>query len=270
MGKAEIAQVCLCGSGQAPVTCHPDISPQSRAGKVLRFYRRIDDLIKAHYAGKTTVPPCRKGCTACCYHGFSISHIEYKLIERELRSWPQEKLRELFKTLTEQYGYLAKHHPDYLANLEADGTGDHQIELEQAHLTPEVTPLPCPLLNTTTGECSVYAIRPFICRSHGVTFLTKDDYQVCEHIPSNRANSAIAADARALYEEWAKFHIPEVLPGMPLKDRRYPILYFLKLTFQTYLLTGKIEVPREERDFRKHSDAAAKEQARQYFPHLFK
>ncbi len=80
---------------------------------------------------------CRKGCDACCRH-FSIFWVEAVSLANYVANLPQKQaafLRRKAQYLTEQ----------------------------------DV----CPLLED--GECTLYATRPIICRTHGLPILTRSE-----------------------------------------------------------------------------------------------
>ena len=78
---------------------------------------------------------CEKGCSACCHQHLSVVTTEFRRIAQAVLALPGEALAALAERL-------------------ATGRDDPR----------------CPLLDDA-GACRVYAVRPVICRSHGLAML---------------------------------------------------------------------------------------------------
>jgi Fe-S-cluster containining protein len=77
-----------------------------------------------------------------------------------------------------QLEYLQINHPEILNNLEKDATNNNSIIQQQMRMANNSYGLPCPLLSIQTGTCSVYNVRPLICRMHGSTHFSQHEYEV--------------------------------------------------------------------------------------------
>lgn len=99
MGRNDL---CFCGSGKKQKKCHPDIHEQSLAAKCLSLYGKIESIIKNYYNSGQQTPPCKKGCSDCCYNYFVISNIEFKIICKELQNWNKKQINKLVSATYKQ------------------------------------------------------------------------------------------------------------------------------------------------------------------------
>ena len=239
---------CVCGSGNKQKQCHPDVHPESKIGKLLDVYRRTDELIREYRSTHSDLTPCHEGCYSCCFDLFSITGYEFKLISRDLRTWPQQQLVELYRIVQKQWQEWLENHPRVCFDLEGESDRFHS----QIKHAPNFTKSPCPLLGEKNGQCRVYASRPSICRFHGTThhqFIQNDfvdDFEVCQHIPSGKEHKHHVPDATALYQEVLILNT-YTTNSVRNQIRMYPILYWLRLSL---LPNGYLNLPNETRDFR--------------------
>lgn len=57
--------------------------------------------------------------------------------------------------------------------------------------TSQSLPIVCPLLDTSTGTCPVYAQRPVVCRTYGF-YVQRDQGLYCRDIEAHVADGALA------------------------------------------------------------------------------
>ena len=106
---------------------------------------------------------CTKGCDTCC---------------RQLADLPQLSAAEWF-LLRQGLAALPCEH-------------QHSIRNKVAALPDQPTsPITCPLLDTTTGACPVYAHRPVACRSYGF-YVQRDKGLYCEDIKLRVTDGSLA------------------------------------------------------------------------------
>lgn len=235
---------CFCGSGRKHKKCHPDIHPESRAANLMDIYREIDQRVQDYQEQTQIKPPCFKGCSECCYHHFSVSQVEFELLMHEIRSkWSQEEIDELFDRGFECLETLKEEDPDLYETLEGlAGPEDRDLIDKQRvqMLNRSENRFPCPFLDTTTGACKVYDVRPFACRTHGVTHIDKvnnvpipvEDVEVCSKISSFKENVEVTPDVSDLGDS----HFLTINPYDETTDtridiRQYPIYYWLKVLY---------------------------------------
>ncbi|MES5929992.1 SEC-C domain-containing protein [Bacillus cereus group sp. MG9] len=89
--------------------------------------------------------PCQKGCTACCFQDVAIHKIEVQRISRYMDKKIKKNIKHNLKEKKAR-----KEIPSLLWK-------DRKNSME-----------PCPFINITKGECSIYSVRPFKCKSHFV------------------------------------------------------------------------------------------------------
>ncbi|PEI52373.1 YkgJ family cysteine cluster protein [Bacillus pseudomycoides] len=89
--------------------------------------------------------PCKKGCTACCFQQVSLQKIEAQRINIHIN----KKIKKVIKYNLKETKARKKVPSSLWTN--------RQSSIE-----------PCPFLDITKGECSIYSIRPMHCRSHFV------------------------------------------------------------------------------------------------------
>ncbi|NMD72659.1 hypothetical protein HHO41_20700 [Bacillus sp. DNRA2] len=248
--------LCVCGSGKKQKRCHSDINPDSRAGKLLQIYSHVDEITKSFEYEKNH--PCKKGCSSCCYHNFSITDIEFKLILRELSNWPMEdvfKLKEEIESIT---NIIQRNFPDFFLTLEKDGTGK-SLDLMLKQTSNSTFDIPCPFLEVNKGTCKIYDTRPMICRLHGTTFYEKYEFTICENIPSNIENGKEVADVTSLKDEMDQTLIK--FGDKVFMNRPYPIFYWFKIYFDSIgtRLSDGVSISNESRDFKLHSRIGERE-----------
>ena len=100
-----------------------------RYARLCNKIARFEARVSARYPKALT---CHGGCSGCCHVHLSLVSIEFERIARALMTFGPAALAEL------------------------------RVRLERGRDDPR-----CPLLNDQ-GRCQVYAVRPVICRSHGL------------------------------------------------------------------------------------------------------
>ncbi|MGN4544273.1 SEC-C metal-binding domain-containing protein [Bacillus cereus group sp. MYBK95-2] len=89
--------------------------------------------------------PCQKGCTACCFQDVALQKIEVQRISRYMDKQIKKNIKHNLKEKK-----VREEIPSSLWR-------DRKNSME-----------PCPFINITKGECSIYSVRPFKCKSHFV------------------------------------------------------------------------------------------------------
>src|SRR5690606_13531070 len=104
---------------------------------------------------------CRRGCYFCCRETVDVSEVEAAALARHVEALPEEQKSAV------------------LARLESYAEAVRRDGLEMMRRKR----VPCAFLDLQSGACTVYAIRPYMCRaltSYDVTPCKTDDqwYQV--------------------------------------------------------------------------------------------
>lgn len=115
-----------------------------RPAKKIFWLRKLADELAPAVAG---IVPCREGCTHCCHTPALISRIEAALIAKETGAVLQTPPATALTSRT-NYAYI--------------GT-------------------PCPFLRD--NACSIYAVRPFVCRTH---YSVDADNLLCQLVPGEQ------------------------------------------------------------------------------------
>lgn len=230
---------CFCGSGKKQKKCHSDFHPESRAANLIRLYSELDTKVAKHYEESLFPSYCKKGCSYCCYDSFAISQIEFDLILKKIsKHYSQEQIENLFNKALDYIEQIKKEDPVYYQLLESDGTKDQEALIKQVEhaSNKKRTSFPCVFLED--GMCSVYDVRPYICRAFGNSHVSDDynlNFEVCEVIPGSKTlvnespNFDEIEDVRknltAILATGAKFNF---------QTRSYPIFYWFKVYYEKF------------------------------------
>lgn len=148
----------------------------TRAELLLLIYQEIDEAIRQHFS---TIDewPCGPGCSKCCEENlFLITSLEFKVIQKHLKTWNTYHLSRLQERVERAISRLQRNHPQlirFIVHLEANrhqlSKVDHR-ELFETYdsLCQTVKDLPCPFLYK--NRCSIYEYRPLVCRIYGQTY----------------------------------------------------------------------------------------------------
>jgi Fe-S-cluster containining protein len=158
---------CFCGSGLKQKKCHPDIHPDSAVARLLKFYYRLDTDIAEYQKGREDQIACKKGCSSCCSDLFLISIPEFCLIMREIQKWNRSMLDILSYKTVKAWLAFEQASPEAAARF-ASVSHDKDSIIDDLNLAIEINhlPEPCPFL--FDNICSIYKVRPMVCRIHGV------------------------------------------------------------------------------------------------------
>jgi Fe-S-cluster containining protein len=204
--------LCFCGSGKKYKRCHPDINPDSLIAGLINYYKKLDAIILEGKAnGKCNL--CRESCNTCCNHYFAISSTEFDYIAYEytkrygLNKW--QELTSKAKVKWEKFREHNKETAEYEENMEEGGIDVFNRYLKatgKCKTTHEDSP--CLFLNEV-GQCSIYDIRPFICRFQGY-FRYDDSYEnmestICEVLGKYRDNCASLLLSEEILNENSEF-----------------------------------------------------------------
>lgn len=226
--------ICFCGSMRRHKKCHPDISVDSLAAKMLSLYSRADILIDNHYSKQKIKPVCRKGCSECCSTVFCVSIVEIFLICREMIKFDIKRIALVKQRVLRSIAYLSSEQQELYRYF----TSDHSeldfkdMSLNIYELSRGVN-LDCPFLIELTNRariCSIYDVRPLICRIAGTSYYTdtKDMY-ICSHIGTNKT---IMDYGPRTVDIWSSF-IEDILTircnNACYRGSVYPLVYWLYL-----------------------------------------
>ena len=164
------------------------------AKRVLPVYRRALDRWTEHVL-KEDLVSCRRGCNHCCHNLTMATLAEGAAVAVHLI----------------EKGVLEKHRPqlDATAKLcDSVGTGD------SASFKYLATKTPCAFLEN--GECSIYELRPAVCR----TYFVASDPEQCS--PDRPGAEVGVVDARAPMSNFITFLIQTTHPAIPMFSGPFP------------------------------------------------
>ena len=121
-------------------------------------YSSVDEVTRCElnrlYSEEGVVPSCKPGCFECCGQHIQVNIVEAKALTRYInQEFSQGKIEDL-RIRTQKW-------------LKWDKTRRFQSQSPSRSRQPVLDPhLYCPML--VEGECSVYPMRPVICRGHFV------------------------------------------------------------------------------------------------------
>lgn len=141
-----VNEPCFCGSGKKQKKCHPDINPNSVAAQLIKTFYKLN--LEISNIDNTA---CYNGCAECCTNDFEISISEFMMIFRYINL------------------ELTKEQIDKIIDTAKNG----KIKLNGK----------CILLDTNNNSCSIYKVRPIVCRKYG--YYKGTEY--CEKVLSNKS-----------------------------------------------------------------------------------
>ena len=144
-------------------------------------------------------PVCKSGCDHCCYQHVAVTNVEAAILDDHIRRLPDEEAIALRGAILDEAERTAR-------LLDEAPTPENQRE------TLARLRRPCPLLDTATGRCRVYEVRPINCRRENSL-----DAEVCRryrHDPEATDSSLrlvrydlIWGAAQAFLVRWSARHL---------------------------------------------------------------
>lgn len=148
---------------------------------------------------------CGRGCSFCCHGLFEIGAADVAVIADALRLMPAAKRKRLVERAAKVFAETG--HPD-IRVIE---------EEEKESFFDRTSDVPCPALSRT-GECTMYAHRPLVCRTFGLPIRDGESYigDICD---LNFTNADQEERERAAWDlQWEdavgaedQFTIPEAI-----------------------------------------------------------
>jgi Fe-S-cluster containining protein len=129
-------------------------------------------------------PYCKAGCFYCCNDFFFVSDIEFDIIIKELEKWSKNKFNRLLQRIESYWNQFQKKYPTVAYDFQVHKYTFGQLinEINRSEIINK-TSIPCPFLDNE-GKCSIYNVRPFVCRTFGTTksIVNNDEFQykICD------------------------------------------------------------------------------------------
>jgi len=139
--------LCFCGSGKKVGLCHPHVNEASLVASLLKLYDSID---KRNMLAQNA---CKRGCADCCTDDFDIPLSEFIGILYYLGIGNERALGKSWRALIDKWN-------------------------------PSVNGM-CLFLHPKKRSCSIYAVRPIVCRNYGSVVQYTEQCDPC--IPMSKA-----------------------------------------------------------------------------------
>ena len=166
---------CFCGSGKKYKKCHYHISGESKLADMYRKNAAFDEVCNNLGIGNT----CINGCSECCKDYFFVSENEFLMIVEELLH-RGENIKLYMEKAQKNKKIIAEKHPELLEKLEKIMPSGGRECLNSSYFRDNENPRDLPACIFLNGQhkCSIYNVRPFICRTYGTT-------EVCQFLSNN-------------------------------------------------------------------------------------
>lgn len=235
--------VCFCGSNRRHKKCHPDIYEESLAAKMLSLYSRTDKLIDRHYFENKVKPVCRKGCSECCSTVFCVSIVEFFLICREMIKFNQKRIALVKHRVSECISYLKSEKPLLLNYFSSDHSGSYFKDMSvNIYELSKGVKIDCPFLTVLTNMervCSIYNVRPLICRIAGTSYYTENENMyICSHIGTNKTIMDRGPSTAAIWNSFIEDILTIRYKDTCRRGTVYPLFYWL------YLALNELDNPK--------------------------
>jgi Fe-S-cluster containining protein len=214
--------------------CHSDISTESLAAKMLSLYSRADMLISSHYSAHNVKPVCKKGCSECCSTVFSISIVEFFLICREMKKYDPKRIAQMKQVVLRSISHLNSEHPALFNYFKSDHSDMNYMDVSlNIYEMSKGVNIDCPFLTgLANGEriCSIYQVRPLICRITGTSYYNHiDNLYMCSHIASNKIIMECGPSTVDIWSSFMKDILTIDYNNSCYRGSVYPLVYWLYL-----------------------------------------
>jgi Fe-S-cluster containining protein len=152
------------------------------------MYQELD-VLSANCAAE-----CQKNCSRCCYDYFYVSEVEFYTVlfsfHKKGANVLDNHIDNMFKKSQELLLSLKEHCPaeyEKVYGLNVDYTKGVAYHLNPIDIIKgfEQT-LPCVFLND--GKCTIYDVRPFICRTYGTFYDSNNIQNNCNRVHYGRSS----------------------------------------------------------------------------------
>ncbi|MGL6107643.1 YkgJ family cysteine cluster protein [Romboutsia sp.] len=218
---------CFCGNKKCREQLHKNIKSNSKYAKTFKLYNKIDKVIKEDINTLNLNPKCGKGCSECCHQVFAISEVEFCIIIDYLLEHSKNEIQTIFEKSYDIYNYIKNEDPIYFNKLKTNIEGGDAYDFINFTMpSPEtVIPKGCIFLNYK-NECSIYKVRPLICRTHGIAFFNEEENnKICSKLEISSKNRNEFVDLTTykddMYGLFSFRHNNKLVSKRP-----YPIFYW--------------------------------------------
>ena len=202
---------CFCGSGLKYKKCHCRINSESKLAKMYMAYNCYDMACKEYEICNTCINECAK----CCSDFFLVNESEFLMILEDLIhrnvdiSEYVKKAKEVLEKIKERYPKLVDTLEECMPTIIDAGLDSKYFE--DAF---DLSGLPKCIFLDNRNKCSIYKIRPIICRGYGTT-------ETCKYTK----NPKIEIEEKQRLMEECLF-ITNSKMERPIVKRPYPLFYW--------------------------------------------
>lgn len=227
--------ICFCGSGLKVKKCHNGLNEDSLVGNLIKIYYELDNIIQSKIDCI-----CQEGCSECCSDYFYISEEEFLVImDYMIRNFGE---KEINKVKLKAKEYIMNIKKNYISEYEKLNTvikSDEKVDYEMLITREHSFKIPCVFLKD--GKCSIYAVRPFICRFYG----TRNKDYSCNKVCINKSDYDEIEMDNILIEKRINSEFKKII-GQDYIERGYLISDFIYSMYEFNLESGKYKVATEK------------------------
>lgn len=223
-------RLCFCGSKKTWSKCHSNVVPNSMFVKIHRIYKKIDKEILKQIKEKNLVIKCKKGCGECCISNFDVSELEFcMIVDYLLKKNNSMQIETIIERACKIKDCLSENYPGELERLESDSTGltDHQAVQLMLNGEPRGELDKCIFLSDR-NTCTIYDVRPLICRTYGTSYFGKNySHKICSKMSISTSNLNEFVDLTQFEEVAMNFHsFYDKKENRIHLRRNYPLFYW--------------------------------------------
>ena len=155
---------CFCGSGIKYKKCHYRINGESKLANIYRAYNEYNNAC----IQKGICNNCRKGCSQCCNDYFFISESEFLQILEEL-IYRKININDYISKAKAVKKHIQEVHPEIIKKLN-EFMPKSVDNIDESFFKDSINPPDLPAcIFLDNNKCSIYNVRPSICRGYGTT-----------------------------------------------------------------------------------------------------
>ena len=142
----------------------PDPGTASLKARDRRLLALVDAATGRARAAAGAHLVCQAGCTPCCFGPFAITPLDARRLRDGLSALAETEPERAHAVRRRAAAAVARQTP---AAFGAGPPGIFATETEEERFYQTFASDPCPALDPDTGACTVYALRPIVCRTYG-------------------------------------------------------------------------------------------------------
>lgn len=231
MGRNDI---CFCGSGLKVKKCHNGLNEDSLVGNLIKIYYELDSIVK-----EKIDCICQEGCSECCSDYFYISEEEFLVIMNYMiRNFSEEEINKVKSKAQEYIMNIKENYTSEYEKLNTVIKVNEKVNYEMLITREGNLKIPCVFLNE--GKCSIYEIRPFICRFYG----TRNKDYGCNKVYIKKLDYSEGEMDNILLEKRINSEFKKII-GEEYIERGYPISDFIYSMYDFNIKSGKYKLATE-------------------------